>query len=100
MSEYYDNAIDVPVDKVIGILRSAEMRITRDEYGTDWPELFYNEGWRRVVRTDYCDDVCTGLCATKTVEEWRQHYLKKAAHARLVRIGPARFAIIDAMTDG
>lgn len=97
---------DSPVtDEVREFLRTAPMRVEHVPagwYGSGYtrPLIEHDGVWKSLCRTDLCDNVATGSCMDRTVEEWRQHYLSKLDDAIGVRVGAKMFAVIDAVSDG
>jgi hypothetical protein len=91
----------------LAALRAGEMRVVQRQPagGVDWPELRFRGQWWSVARTDWKDDVCTGLAETLTAEQWREYCVWKLERAYGVRltdsaIGHKTFAIVDAYSDG
>ncbi len=70
-------------------------------------QMWHQNEWWWVARTDLIDDICTGRIEKDwTLDEWIAHYKAKVAKsygARLKR-DPGRdfpcFAVIDSLTDG
>jgi hypothetical protein len=114
---------DLSVEEGIAYLTTAELMLEdRLAWGVPYnqPLIKWEGEWIHLCRTDLKDDVATGVCQTKSVEEWREYYL---AHIRYgVRITPLglggwvryndgtegklegstepRFACIDGWSDG
>lgn len=83
------------------IMRTAQYREwTRTDRDSPYNgiEILHEGKWKNVGRTDDCDDVATGWCTTKSVEEWIKHYRKSIVHG--ARYDDALFSVVDAMTDG
>jgi hypothetical protein len=69
------------------------------------PEIFYDNEWWEIARTDLRDDVCTSTCTDNypEVNELRQRLKDTVSYgARLHRWDDGRrtFAIIDSISDG
>lgn len=103
----YDGASDIDREHALRILREAPMRVEEYEMGEPWytktvkltrAKILYADVWRELLRTDDLDDVCTGHCQNLTLEQWRNWAVKRCWLG--ARIGPKRFAVIDANTDG
>lgn len=101
----YDGAIDISSDAAVAALVEApdhHFRFVVAKYFV--VEEFFHAGlWRSLCRTDECDDVCT--FGEREPEEFpqqsqRDFWTEKARRGYGARVGPDRFAIIDAMTDG
>jgi len=70
-------------------------------------QMWYQNEWWWVCRTDLWDDICTGIVEQGwTLDEWIDHYKRKCAKSYGARPktdkvdGFPMFAIIDALTDG
>lgn len=98
----YDGAVYIEKDEAEKILNSSEYWIRLD--GKYAEEVILYKGQLRILcRTDECDDVCTTCCVTIQTAEKRggiNYWKRKLKRSYGVRLGPARFAIIDSMTDG
>lgn len=95
--------VDLTRTQVIEALTSCPIELEAGS-GRTRPVIIFN-GERHVLgRTDLHDDVATGLCANKTAEEWRSHYLASARACYGGRItcshGIRLFSVIDALSDG
>lgn len=103
---HHDGCVEIDVQEAMAILSTAPIRI--EEMPADWsggpwthPHIYHQDRWKSLCRTDWCDDVATGWCTTKTAEEWRAHYLQKLTNMSYgARYNDNRFSIIDAATDG
>src|SRR4051812_2798344 len=50
-----------------------QLRVVNNDDGFGGPKLqiFYKDRWRDVVRTDLCDDICTGLSVAECLDrDW------------------------------
>ena len=118
--------VDLSAEDGKAYLAAAEIMVEDVPAVPNWmgaynsPRIKWEGEWIDLCRTDLADDVATGLCATKTAEEWRVHYLSHIHYG--VRIKPTstggvlrhkdgteenvpppthlRFACIDAWSDG
>lgn len=103
---YYDNAVDMERAEALAIIKSAPIRVREET--VEWPyttptvitraEIEVDGKWRNLCRTDDCDDVCTTFHCRMTVDQYRQWAVKRCWLG--ARVGPERFAVIDACTDG
>lgn len=114
MAHSYDGAIDIGKDEALTLLEKSAVRARAEEERAEWlakgfpkhkliEEVLIDGTWRKFCRTDECDDVCTTSLeryVAKTPEQVRARYINRIKLSYGVRLGPARFAIIDAMTDG
>ena len=82
------------VKKAKQVLSNAEIRRKDQKI-----EIFYNDEWLQLCRTDYMDDICTidEEDPNKTLEELRQKYLRKIRYGAYTN---NRFAVIDSVSDG
>lgn len=114
----YDNAVDISREEAVRIIECAPDSAFRrrpsepsrwndppDNFPLDLIEEIFHEGaWLHFCRTDECDDVCTSHCVPYEKfkdRDTRKFWLKYAKKCSLgARIGPERFALIDALTDG
>jgi hypothetical protein len=102
---FHGTHVDLSRAEVIAALQSCTIEL-EDDADSTCPFIVFN-GERHILgRTDLCDDVATGLCANKTAEEWREHYLHSAMTCYGGRIstvseqGTRLFSVIDSVTDG
>jgi hypothetical protein len=104
--------MDIGYDEAKAILDSPEWRVGTAWYG-DVAEVLHEGKWKRICRTDWKDDVCTGLplkpdCIPKesytleTMREKARGMLRKKSDwiPAAARVDDERFAIIDAFSDG
>ena len=103
--EFHGTHVDLSRAEVIAALQSCPIELEVGDRSTG-PFIVFN-GERHILgRTDLCDDVATGLCANKTAEQWREHYLHSAMTCYGGRIrtvsqqGTRLFSVIDSVTDG
>lgn len=68
------------------------------------PLINVNDKWLRLGRTDWKDDVATGLCARKTLNEWLEMYKLRNMDTTFdgcsARMDDVRFSVIDQFSDG
>lgn len=104
-----DEPVEIDYQEAKRIMDSAEYRLKTNPpdfaYNKEWnePEIFHDGKWKSLCRTDLCDDVATGMCANKTLEQWIAHYKKKLrrwTECPSARYDDHRFSVIDAITDG
>lgn len=103
-TEFDGVRVDLSRNQVIEALTSCPIEL-EDQYGGTEPVIIFNGQRHDLCRTDLLDDVATGLCAKKSAEGWRAHYLKAARTCMGGRItsgaqGHRLFAVIDSVTDG
>jgi hypothetical protein len=126
MLEHDGAKFDLSKDDGIAYLKTAKIKLENVDAIDGWmgaynrPKIKWEGQWISLCRTDLQDDVATGSCATKTVEEWREYYLGHIHYG--VRITPTsgggviidkegketicppsthkRFSCIDAWSDG
>lgn len=99
-TEFHGIKVDLTRTQVIDAVTTSEI-LVEDGH----PVIVFNGTKHLLGRTDLMDDVATGLCADKSSEEWRQHYLRTAMSCMGARIretddGRFLFSIIDSLTDG
>lgn len=99
-TEFHGIKVDLTRTEVIDAVTTCEIIVEGGH-----PVIVFNGTKHSLGRTDLMDDIATGLCAEKSPEEWRQHYLRTAESCMGARIretddGRFLFSIIDSLTDG
>lgn len=100
-TEFHGRKVDLSRNQVIEALASSEIIVADGGH----PVIVFNDTRHMLCRTDLLDDVAAGLCANKTADEWRAHYLAKAqrcmgGRVKVLEKDYAVFSVIDSMTDG
>lgn len=102
---------DIERDEAVKAMATTYRLYQRPDYGYgvfQELQMWYQNEWWWVARTDLCDDVCTGILESRwTLQEWVDHYKNKCKNSYGARLYPLRpkeqfrtFAIIDSLTDG
>lgn len=93
--------VDLSINDAIRAIKSSKLRTKKvSAWNCSYNKLqiMFNGKWLNVARTDLFDDVCTGLCETKKLAEWKNHYISRVMYG--ARIKENTFAVIDSVTDG
>lgn len=102
-AHHFPGCVEITCAEALAILQECDVKIEWEPagpWGPAWTQPYIkHEGvWKRLGRTDLCDDVATGWCMVKTAEEWRALYIEQMSYG--ARYDTDRFSVIDQFSDG